>query len=468
MFFLKFILLAGGAGLLLAAAAVTAYDVYHATRLWRLRQAWAEGKAVSGPDVAGLRGEPEIRWGFAGRLAAGAVIPILAGLSIVLVPSGHAAVVVSQISGTRPGTLYPGVHFIKPLLESVALYDIRDQVFATTAASAAPDAKSKSQGEVLRVQAKEGLIIGLAITVRYRLDARKLDHIHANLPTPVEHEIVPPVVASVFRQVVPNYTVREVFAAKREKIRQEASAAISEKLSADAIVVKEVMLRDIELPAEYAKGLEGLLLKEQENERLVYEVEIKQKQVRTAELEAEAEKARAIKAAEANAHVRVLEAKGEADAMQHTLPLKVKQIEQSRLEAAARKEATVKNAEAAAEAKVIDSKAELERRKLLADAEGNRIRVTSAADAERLKLEALVLKQNPLLIQKIIAERLSDKLQIMMVPSDGKFFFANDVFRGMPLGTIPVTPDDDPPPPPKSSGNGNRNGHPNGNGSGRP
>jgi len=41
-----------------------------------------------------------------------------------------------------------------------------------------------------------------------------------------------------------------------------------------------------------------------------------------------------------------------------------------------------------------------------------------------------VLKDNPLLIQKIIAERLSDKVQIMMVPSDGRFFFANDVLKG--------------------------------------
>jgi len=34
-----------------------------------------------------------------------------------------------------------------------------------------------------------------------------------------------------------------------------------------------------------------------------------------------------------------------------------------------------------------------------------------------------------MLIQKIIAERLSDKLQIMMVPIDGRNFFANDVMR---------------------------------------
>ena len=73
----------------------------------------------------------------------------------------------------------------------------------------------------------------------------------------------------------------------------------------------------------------------------------------------------------------------------------------------------------------------MERRKLLAQAEAERIRITAVADAERMKNEGIVLKQNPLLINKIIAERLSDKLQIMMVPADGKFFFTNDVMRGM-------------------------------------
>ena len=153
--------------------------------------------------------------------------------------------------------------------------------------------------------------------------------------------------------------------------------------------------------------------------------------MRLSELEAEAAKAQQVKQAEGQAQVRVLEAKGEADAMQYTLPLKQKQIEQSKLEAEARKEATVKNAEAMAQAKVIDSKAENERRKLLAEAEADRIRVTSAADAERMSKEGAILKQNPLLINKIVAEKLSDKLQIMMVPADGKFFFANDVLRSM-------------------------------------
>jgi regulator of protease activity HflC (stomatin/prohibitin superfamily) len=310
--------------------------------------------------------------------------------------------------------LYPGFHVVLPLIESVALYDARDRLFTT---SDGEDSKTKS--DVLKVQTKEGLPVGLAVAVRYRLDARRLDYIHANLPQPVEQELVPPVVASTFRDIVPNYLVRDVFATRREEVRQRASETIARKLGGDGIVVKEVMLRNVLLPPEYAKGLEGLLLKEQENERLALEMDIKQKLVRTAELEAEAEKARRVKQAEAEAQVVVLQAKAQADAMQHTLPLKEKQIQQTRLEAEAR-----------AQAKVIDSKAEVERRRLMSDAESNHIRVIAAADAERMKSEAQALGQNPLLIQKIIAERLSDKVQIMMVPNDGKFFFANDVLRG--------------------------------------
>ena len=236
--------------------------------------------------------------------------------------------------------------------------------------------------------------------------------------------------------------MRDVFATKREEIRQKAASEIAQKLAADGIVVKEVMLRDIQLPPEYAKGLESLLLKEQQNDQMGVQTEIQEKQVRISELEAEATKAQQVKQAEGDAQVKVLQAKAEADAMQYTLPLKQKQIEESKLEAEARKEATVenadanaqatvKNAEAMAQAKVLDSKAEGERRKLLAEAEAERIRVTSVADVERMKNEGAALRQNPLLINKIVAEKLSDKLQIMMVPSDGKFFFANDVLKSM-------------------------------------
>jgi regulator of protease activity HflC (stomatin/prohibitin superfamily) len=463
MLVLKYLFMLAGVGLLGSAGVLVVYDIYTSSQLRRLlrRDATgdsnAAGAGASGDSAAAnfLRDVERplrpIRWGLARQLVISAVVPILLALSIIVVPDGSAGVRVSQIWGARPGTLYSGAHIVTPLIDSVVLYDTREQVYTTRATEpvqiegdgdGAPRTTNKvatprqasaksatTEGEVLLVQAREGLNIGLAVSVRYRLDPQRLSYIHANLPQPVGEEVVAPTVSTIYRQLAPNYITREIFATKREELRSAASTAITTRLGADGIIVREVLLRDLKLPDEYAKGLEGLLLKEQENEQLGTDQEIRQKQVRIAELEAEAQKAREVKQAEAQAQVRVLQAKAESDAMQYTLPLKQKQIEQSKLEAQARKEATLQNADAAAQAKIIDSKAELERQRNLADAEANRIRVTAAADSERMKFEAAVLKSNPMLIQKIIAERLSDKLQIMMVPVDGKNFFANDVFR---------------------------------------
>ena len=430
MLVIKYLLMVAGVLLLAAGAAITIYD------MWRM---FERSRAVAGEgedaDQKGDEPAEPIRWRASIALGLVACLPWLIALSIVVVPSGMGGVCISDTRGTLPETLYSGVHFVAPLGEHVQAFDLRDKVFATAMPGEekhmpASAKEHQPQQEEMTVQSKEGLSIGLAIAVRYRLDPRRLDYVQSHLPQPIDAELVAPVVDSAWRELTPNYTVREIFSSKREEVRRLAAEQITRKLAADGILVNEVMLRDIQLPPEYAKGLEDLLEKEQRDDQMTVETEMQQKQVTIAGLQAEADKVQKIKQAEADAASKVVEAKGESDAMQYTLPLKEKQIEQSKLEAEARKESTIENAEAEGEAKVIDSKAELQRRNMLADAEANRIKVVAVADAERERSEAEVLKQSPLLINKIIAERLSDKIQVMMVPSDGKFFFANDVMKG--------------------------------------
>jgi regulator of protease activity HflC (stomatin/prohibitin superfamily) len=494
MLFLRFLLFVISFGLVGIAIAVISYDVLLAFELDRVLRR-KDNSPVSDPlssasrdgenDAASPGSAPPrtisvsrrngprrvIRWASAAKLLAIAAALSLIGKSILVVPDGHAAVRISQISGVRPGTLYAGTHLVTPLIERAEIYDIRDKVLSTAATE-----NSHDKGlEVLTVEAREGLSVGVAVTVRYRLDPRHLDYIQANLPQPIDEQIVAPIVTSVFRELGPNYAVRDVFSTKREEFRSRATQLITARLANDQIVVKEVLLRKIQLPEEYSAGLQGLLLKEQEDDRVTVDQSIEQKKVKIAESQAEALKVRQIKHAEADARTRVLMAQSESDSMQYTLPLKQKQIEQSKLEAEARKQTTIedadaaaqarvrsadaeaqakvidskaeqqrrvllaaaqneeiiKGAEAAAQAKVIDGKAEKERQTLLADAEANQIRVTSQADAEKLQLEAAALKTNPMLVQLTVAQRLSDRVQIMMVPNDGKFFFTNDVLKSV-------------------------------------
>ena len=185
------------------------------------------------------------------------------------------------------------------------------------------------------MQAREGFNIGLAVTVRYRLDPSEARRHSSELAAARRRTSRRPVVSSTYRQLAPNYETREIFAVKREELRTKAADAIktAPRRRTESSSAK-FCCATFSFPPNTPKGLEGLLLKEQENERLTTEQEIKGKEVRIAELEAEAQKARDVKQAESQAQVRVLQAKAESDAMQYTLPLKQKQIEQTKLEAA--------------------------------------------------------------------------------------------------------------------------------------
>jgi len=452
MLFLKCLLLIACFGLFVSAAGAILYDIYLAFELNRIlsRRKNPSDSGPSGdappPGVVLPRPRRAIRWNTAAKLLAIAALAGLLRESIVVVPDGQAAIRISEISGVRPGTLYAGTHLVVPLVQHAVLFDVRDQVFSTSALGV-----RGQKEQLLNVQAREGLQVGLAVTVRYRIDPSRLAYIQTNLPQPVDEQVVAPVVLSTFHALAPNYVVRDVFATKREEFRSKAAQTIATRLASDGIIVKEVLLKQVELPEEYAKGLEDLLLKEQEDDRTSVEAEIEQKRVAIAASQAEAQKVRDVKHAEADAQSQVIMAKAQADAMVYTLPLKQKQIEQSRLEAEAKKQTTLEDADAQAQAKVIDSKAEQQRQGLLADSEANRIRVlaqaqrerenleadaaanrirlTSQAEAEQMQLQAAALKSNPLLVQLTVAQRLSDKVQIMMVPNDGKFFFTNDVLR---------------------------------------
>ena len=179
MILFRYLLIFAGFALLIGAAVMLAWDLY---QILKFRK--------KSPEESGELTPPAIRWKAARSLAMVSIAPLLVGLSIAVVPSGSAGVRVNEFAGTRPGTLYPGVHFAIPLIEEVALYNVRDTVFATTAVD------DPKKATILRVQTREGLAVGLAVAVRYRLDPSKLSYIHANLPQPLEVEMIAPEISS--------------------------------------------------------------------------------------------------------------------------------------------------------------------------------------------------------------------------------------------------------------------------------
>lgn len=109
--------------------------------------------------------------------------------------------------------------------------------------------------------------------------------------------------------------------------------------------------------------------------------------------------------------------------MRHVLPFKEKQIQQRRLEAEAEKVARIKIAEASAQARRLEAEGEADSRVKLADAEVYRVDKLGRANADQMAREGELLGRHPLLIQKTIADKLSDKVRVIIAPAgtDGRF-----------------------------------------------
>jgi regulator of protease activity HflC (stomatin/prohibitin superfamily) len=316
-----------------------------------------------------------------------------------------------------------GMVLVIPGLHELRRYSLLDQVYQ-------PTESSKANGKA-PFQSIEGLSLGVDLTIRYALDPDKLGAIAKKLPSNINGEIVQPTVQGVIYKEFTRYSVRDIFSAKRADIQKEIEDELKPKLAADGVILRSVQMGQVDLPPEYRRGMENLLAEELQTEKMKYTLELKGKEVQQTELEAEAEKVKREKAAEAAGEEQIIAAKAQEEAMKHVLPFKQKQIEQRQLEAEAEKISRIKTAEGSAEARRIEAGGEADSRRKLADVEAYRMDMIGKAASAQLERDGALISKNPLLIQKTMADKLSDKISVIIAPPSVSGGFIGSGLLGM-------------------------------------
>jgi regulator of protease activity HflC (stomatin/prohibitin superfamily) len=333
------------------------------------------------------------------------------------VARGDVAVRTNQITGSTD-EIREGSMLLIPGLHAVRSFSLRDQVYQPTESSKADGAAP--------FQSVEGMSLGVDLTVRYALEGSKIGALSKNLPDDIARQIVQPAVQGVIYKTFTRYTVREIFSSKRAEIQQLIETELAPKLAADGIVLRAVQIGKIDLPADYRRGMDTLLSEELATEKMRYTLVLKEKRVKEIELEAQGEKVRREMVAQAAASEQVIAAKAQEEAMKHVLPFKQKQIEQRQLEAEADKQSRIRTAEGSAQARRIEASGEADSRQKLADAEAYRIDKVGKINSEQMAREGALITRHPLLIQKTMADKLSDKITVIIAPpsTDGGFIAA--------------------------------------------
>jgi len=337
------------------------------------------------------------------------------------VPHGLAALRTNQFSGGT-SEFRAGSFVCIPGLHEVRFFPLRDQSYH-------PASLAKAEGPT-PLQSVEGLSLGLDMTVRWAVDATRLPELARKLPDDIEGDVIAPAVQAVVYKQIARHTVREIFSSQRAEIATSLEAELRVKLAGDGVVLRSIQIGSVDLPADYRRGMDRLLADSLASERMRYTLEIADKRVKETELQAAADKVRRETAAEAAGREQIIAARAQEEAMKHVLPFKQKQIEQRALEAQADSASRIQQAEGAAKARRIEVDAEAAARQKLAEAEAYRVAQVGRANAAQMAAEGELLTRHPLLVQKAMADKLSDKVQVIIAPPGSGGFIGNALLAG--------------------------------------
>ena len=370
------------------------------------------------------------------RRAMALSIALLAALVIhppvAAVMPGEVALRVNRLTGSLQ-LFHEGSALCLPLVHELRRYSLRDQV------SRLSRAESSSGGEPF--QSFEGLPIGMRVTTRWALDPERISASARSLPDDIGAGLIEPEVDDVLRRALAKKSVRQIFADERLQIEEAVTSEVRARLESEGVKLKALSLGSVDLPPEYRRGLEALLTDELAVTRTAQTLALKESSLKENALEAQAEKSRRETIAEAAASEEMIAARAHAEAMKHVLPLKTKEIQQRRLEAEARAVEKKRDAQSNAEARLIEAGAEAEARHKLAEADAYKLEVTGKAESEQYERDAEVLTRNPLLVQKAFAEKLSERMQVVVAPPSTAGFFAAGLLGGG-AGARPVGADE--------------------------
>jgi prohibitin 1 len=197
------------------------------------------------PNLSGLRSR------FL-TIVAVVVVFILLMASTTSIPTGHVGVL--TLFGRVTGDVLPeGIHLINPL-KSVEKMKVQTQ----------------SVKESASVPSKEGLTLSLDTSLLFRLDRDKAADVLKKVGVDYAEKIIEPELRSAIRGATASHSSNDLYTNGRELIQQQIKDDLTAKLAPRGVIVEDVLLRDVQLPALLKASIEAKQQAEQDALRMSF------------------------------------------------------------------------------------------------------------------------------------------------------------------------------------------------------
>jgi prohibitin 1 len=197
------------------------------------------------------------------------LVIILLLASTTSIPTGNVGVLTlfGRVTGE---TLPEGIHIVNPL-KSVQKLSVQTQ----------------SVKESANVPSNEGLILALDTSLLFRLDKDKAAFVYQTVGDNYAEKIVEPTLRAAIRASTSAHSANALYTNARELVQQQIQDELKAQLAPRGVIVENVLLRDVQLPAMLKGSIEAKQQAEQDALRMSFILQKEKQEAERKRIEAQ-------------------------------------------------------------------------------------------------------------------------------------------------------------------------------------
>ncbi|HEV7621103.1 MAG TPA: prohibitin family protein [Flavisolibacter sp.] len=198
-------------------------------------------------------------------IAAGFIVLGIIVSSFVQIDAGQIGVK-KLFGNVQSDVLYSGLHMINPLME-VDRMDVKTQNYTM---SGQHNEGQKSGDDAIRVLTADGLEVTIDLTVLYRVIPVEAPRLVKETGIDYEDKIVRPIARTRIRDNAVYYDAVALFSTKRDEFQTRIFQGIESEFKKRGLLVENLLIRNITLPAAVKGTIEQKIQAEQEAQKMQF------------------------------------------------------------------------------------------------------------------------------------------------------------------------------------------------------
>lgn len=222
---------------------------------------------------------------FSGTLRTVALIVIALGVFSSMFKQIDAGKVgVKSLYGSvQPDVLESGLHLINPLLD-VTDFDIQTQNYTM---SAVHSEGAQEGDDAIRVLSNDGLEVVIDLTVLYKIIPTDAPKIFKQIGVNYTDKIVRPVTRTRIRDNAVYYDAVALYSTKRNEFQQRIFKSIEEDFKSRGLILEQLLIRNINLPASVKITIESKINAEQDAQKMTFVLQKEKQEAERKRVEAQ-------------------------------------------------------------------------------------------------------------------------------------------------------------------------------------